>query len=258
MKNRIDKLFETKNENILSIFLTAGYPKQTDTLTIIKELDLSGVDMIEIGIPYSDPLADGPIIQLSSQVALENGVTLKNTFEQLQSLRSITQMPVLLMGYINTVLQFGIEQFYKKCHEVGVDGLILPDLPLEEYNNTHKPLAEKYNIHVVFLISPDTPVARIKLIDEHSSGFIYLVSSNSTTGSGKEFPKTLVQKVESIKHLQLKNPLLMGFGIKGKAEFEQACQLVNGAIIGSSFIQLLTNSTNFKKDISQFILTIKN
>jgi tryptophan synthase alpha chain len=258
MKNRIDKLFETKKENILSIFLTAGYPKQNDTLTIIKELDFSGVDMIEIGIPYSDPLADGPIIQQSSQVALENGVTLKNTFEQLQSLRSITQMPVLLMGYINTVLQFGIEKFYEKCHDVGIDGLILPDLPLEEYNNIHKPLAEKFNIHVVFLISPDTSIERIKLIDKHSNGFIYLVSSNSTTGSGKELPKSLVQKVESIKHLHLKNPLLMGFGIKGKTEFEQACQLVNGAIIGSSFIQLLTNSTHFKKDISQFILIIKN
>jgi tryptophan synthase alpha chain len=258
MKNRIDKLFEEKKENILSIFLTSGYPKQNDTLTIIKELDLSGVDMIEIGIPYSDPLADGPIIQQSSQVALENGVTLKNTFEQLQSLRSITQMPVLLMGYINTVLQFGIEQFYEKCHEVGIDGLILPDLPLEEYNNIHKPLAEKFNIHVIFLISPDTSKERIKLIDKHSNGFIYLVSSNSTTGSGKEFPKSLVQKVESIKHLHLKNPLLMGFGIKGNAEFKQACQLVNGAIIGSSFIQLLANSSNFEKDIPQFIVNIKN
>ena len=258
MKNRIDELFKTKKENILSIFLTAGYPKQTDTLTIIKQLDTSEVDMIEIGIPYSDPLADGPIIQKSSQVALENGVTLKNTFEQLQSLRNITQIPVLLMGYINTVLQFGVEQFYEKCHEVGIDGLILPDLPLEEFNTVHKPLAEKFNIHVVFLISPDTSEERIKLIDKHSNGFMYLVSSNSTTGSGKELPKCLVQKVESIKHLRLKNPLLMGFGIKGKAEFKQACQLVNGAIIGSSFIQLLANSSNFEKDIPQFIVNIKN
>jgi tryptophan synthase alpha chain len=258
MKNRIDELFKTKKENILSIFLTAGYPKQTDTLAIINQLDKSGVDMIEIGIPYSDPLADGPIIQHSSQVALTNGVTLKNTFEQLQSLRSLTQMPVLLMGYINTILQFGIEQFYEKCHEVGIDGLILPDLPLEEFNTIHKTLAEKFNIHVVFLIIPDTSIERIKLIDKHSNGFIYLVSSNSTTGSGKELPKSLVQKVESIKHLHLKNPLLMGFGIKGKAEFKQACQLVNGAIIGSSFIQLLAHSSDFEKDIHQFIINIKN
>ena len=167
-------------------------------------------------------------------------------------------MPVLLMGYINTILQFGIEPFYEKCHEVGIDGLILPDLPLEEFNTIHKPLAEKFNIHVVFLISPDTSTERIKLIDIHSNGFMYLVSSNSTTGSGKELPESLIQKVESIKHLHLKNPLLMGFGIKGKAEFIQACQLVNGAIIGSSFIQLLANSSDFENDISQFIITIKN
>ena len=258
MKNRIDELFIRKNENILSIFLTAGFPKKGDTLEIIKHLDAAGVDMIEIGIPYSDPLADGPIIQQSSQVALQNGVTLKNTFEQLKSLRNITQMPVLLMGYLNTVMQFGVEAFYKNCHETGIDGLILPDLPLEEYNAIHKPLAEKYNIHVVFLISPDTSVERIKLIDEHSKGFIYLVSSNSTTGSGKELPKSLIQKVETIKSLQLKNPIVMGFGIKGKKEFDEACQLVNGAIIGSSFIQLLSHSSDFKKDISQFISKIKN
>lgn len=258
MENRIDNLFKQKNKNILSIFLTAGYPKHDDTLAIIKQLDASKVDLIEIGIPYSDPLADGPIIQQSSQVALENGVTLKNIFEQLKNLRTVTQMPVLLMGYINTVLQFGIETFYQKCNEVGIDGLILPDLPLEEYNSVHKVYAQKYNIHVVFLISPNTLAQRIKVIDEQSKGFIYLVSSNSTTGSGKELPTTLVQKVEDIKNLQLKNPLLMGFGIKGKPEFDAACKLVNGAIIGSSFITLVGHSTNFEKDIPQFISTIKN
>ena len=257
MKNRIDELFERKKENILSIFLTAGYPKKEDTLEIIKQLDKAGVDLIEVGIPYSDPLADGPIIQLSSQVALENGVTLINTFEQLKTLRDITKMPVLLMGYINTVLQFGIEAFYKKCDEVGVDGLILPDLPIEEYVAIHKPFADKYNIHVVFLISPDTSTDRIKLIDKHSKGFVYVVSSNSTTGSGKELPNTLIKKVEAIKSLQLKNPLMMGFGIKGKTEFDAACQLVNGAIIGSSFVQLLSHSSNFEKSIPEFILNIK-
>lgn len=258
MKNRIDDLFQRKKENVLSIFLTAGYPSQNDTLKIIKQLDASGVDMIEIGIPYSDPLADGPIIQASSQVALSNGVTLKNTFTQLQTLRTVTQMPVLLMGYINTVLQYGIEDFYKSCQETGIDGLILPDLPLEEYQNVHKPFAEKYNIHMVFLISPETSQERIKLIDNNSQGFIYLVSSNSTTGSGKEFPSSLIQKVKTIKDLQLKNPLVMGFGIKGKTEFDSACRLVNGAIIGSSFIQLLGNSSNIEKDIPHFISGIIN
>ena len=258
MQNRIDELFTRKKENILSIFLTAGYPKRNNTLSIVKQLDASGVDLIEIGIPYSDPLADGPIIQQSSQVALDNGITLKYIFEELESLRTITNMPVLLMGYLNTVMQFGIEDFYKQCHHVGIDGLILPDLPMDEYNAIHKPLAEKYNIHVVFLISPDTSIERIKLIDEHSKGFIYLVSSNSTTGSGKKIQTSLTQKVETIKVLSLKNPLLMGFGIKGKTEFEAACLLVNGAIIGSSFIQLLEKSTDITKDIPQFISSIKN
>lgn len=257
MKNRIDELFKQKKKNILSIFLTAGYPKLMDTLGIIKQLNDSSVDMIEVGIPYSDPLADGPIIQQSSQQALENGITLKIIFEQLISLRQTTNMPVLLMGYINTVLQFGVEEFYRNCSDVGIDGLILPDLPLEEYQLIHKPLAKKYNIHVVFLISPENSNERIKLIDTHSEGFVYLVSSNSTTGSGKELSNTLVQKVERIKNLQIKNPILMGFGIKGKKEFNNACSLVNGAIIGSSFIQLLNTSKDFEKDIPQFISSIK-
>ena len=258
MQNRIDELFTRKKEKILSIFLTAGYPKHDDTLSIVKQLDASGVDMIEIGIPYSDPLADGPIIQQSSQIALENGVTLHAIFDDLVALRATTEMPVLLMGYLNTVMQFGIEGFYERCHQVGIDGLILPDLPLEEYNAVHKPLAEKYNIHVVFLISPDTSLQRIKTIDEHSKGFIYLVSSNSTTGSGKKIQTSLTDKVEAINELDLKNPLIMGFGIKGKPEFDAACELVNGAIIGSSFIQLLENTTDQTKDISQFISSIKN
>ena len=258
MKNRIDELFERKKENILSIFLTAGYPKKEDTLSIIKNLNAAHVDMIEVGIPYSDPLADGPIIQQSSEVALQNGITLSILFEQLKTLRSLTNIPVLLMEYINTVLQFWIEAFYKKCNEVGIDGLILPDLPLDEYNSVHKALAEKYNIQMVFLISPDTAPERIKLIDKHSKGFIYLVSSNSTTGSGKGLPASLVQKVEAIKSLNLTNPLMIGFGIKGKSEFNEACRLVNGAIIGSSFIQLVGGSSNLEKDIFQFISSIKN
>ena len=165
MKNRIDILFENKNKNILSIFFTAGYPKYNDTIDIIKHLEKSKVDLIEIGIPYSDPLADGPIIQQSSQQALENGITLDIIFDQLIDLRKNTETPVLLMGYINTLIQFGIEKFYKTCSEVGIDGLIFPDLPLEEYELIHKPLADKYNIYVVFLISPDTKLNRIKLIE---------------------------------------------------------------------------------------------
>lgn len=258
MQNRIDQLFQRKQENILSIFFTAGYPKPLDNLEIIKHLNTTTVDLIEIGIPYSDPIADGPVIQESSQVALNNGVNLKFIFEQLSDLRTHTQKPILLMGYLNTVLQFGLEVFYKACAEVGIDGLILPDLPIDEYNKHHKYLAEKYNIHVAFLISPNTSLERVKLIDDSSKGFVYMVSSNSTTGANKGISNDLKNTFENIKKLQLKNPILIGFGIKGQQEFQQACELANGAIIGSSFIQMLGKSTNLKKDIPEFIKNIKN
>lgn len=258
MQNRIDQLFQRKQENILSVFLTAGYPKALDTLEIIKHLNTTDVDLIEIGIPYSDPIADGPVIQKSSQIALNNGVNLNFIFEQLKDLRTHTQLPILLMGYLNTVLQFGLEDFYKKCADVGIDGLILPDLPIDEYNKHHKNLAKKYNIHVSFLISPNTSPERIKLIDRTSKGFIYLVSSNSTTGANKGISNNLKNTFEGIKKLPLKNPILIGFGIKGPKEFQQACELANGAIIGTSFVQLIGKSIDFKKDILNFINTIRH
>ncbi len=257
MQNRIDQLFNSKTSNILSIFLTAGYPKLEDTMDIIKHLDSSGVDLIEIGMPYSDPIADGPVIQNSSQTALNNGMNVKVLFKQLKSLRSTTQLPVLLMGYLNCVVQYGIEAFYKKCSEVGIDGLILPDLPIDEFNNIHKPFAEQYNIHIVFLISPETTPVRIKQIDAASKGFIYLVSSNSTTGAGKGISEGLKNTFKILNALHLKNPILIGFGIKGKQEFEKACESANGAIIGTSFIEMLGTSTKFEKDIPAFISSIK-
>ncbi len=258
MENRIDTLFERKQKNILSIFLTAGYPNAIDTLSIIRILDATEVDMIEIGIPFSDPIADGPIIQQSSMTALNNGVTLKNLFVQLQELRTVSQLPILLMGYLNSVMQYGVDAFYKSCHETGIDGVILPDLPLDEFDAFHKSLAEKYNIKVALIISPQTPIKRIELIDEKSSGFLYLVSSNSTTGNFKTTNHSLSDSLKPITSLKLKNKILIGFGIKGQKEFEEACQLANGAIIGSSFVNLLSNSTNFEKDIPEFISTIKN
>ena len=257
MQNRIDTLFERKNKNILSIFLTAGYPNLSDTLSIIKTLDTTDVDLLEIGIPFSDPIADGPIIQQSSMTALNNGITLNVLFEQLQSLRTITQLPILLMGYLNSVIQYGVENFYKSCHEVGIDGVILPDLPLDEFDNVHKLLAEKYNIKVVLIISPETPIERIKLIDEKSSGFLYLVSSNSTTGNFKTLNQNSFGSLKTITSLPLKNKILIGFGIKGQKEFKEACDVANGSIIGSSFIQLLSKSSNFEKDIPEYIKSIK-
>lgn len=258
MQNRIDNLFERKQKNILSIFLTAGYPNKIDTLAIIKILETTDVDLLEIGIPFSDPIADGPIIQQSSMAALNNGTTLKTIFEQLKELRTISQLPILLMGYLNSVMQYGVESFYKSCNETGIDGVILPDLPLDEFDAVHKPLSEKYNIKVALIISPETPLARIKLIDERSSGFLYLVSSNSTTGNFKVATQSLNDSLKHITSLPLKNKILIGFGIKGQKEFAEACEAANGAIIGSSFVKLLGTSTNFQKDIPEFITNIIN
>ena len=257
MQNRIDALFERKQKNILSIFLTAGYPNLSDTLTIIKILDTTEVDLLEIGIPFSDPIADGPIIQKSSAKALDNGMTLPCLFDQLRSLRTVTQLPVLLMGYLNPVIQYGVELFYESCQITGIDGVILPDLPLDEFDKVHKPLAEKYNIKVALIISPDTPIKRIKLIDSKSSGFLYLVSSNSTTGNFKTTTQNLFEPLTSITSLPLKNKILIGFGIKGQKEFSEACELAEGAIIGSSFVQLLSTSINLEQDIPEFISSVK-
>jgi tryptophan synthase alpha chain len=251
MQNRIDRLFGEKKENVLSIFFTAGFPKLTDTIPILEALESSEADMVEIGIPFSDPLADGPVIQQSSMVALENGMNLNLLFQQLRSLRTFTQKPILLMGYLNSVMQFGVESFYRKCSEVGIDGVILPDLPLEEFESSHKKIANYLNIKVVFLASIDTQADRLNKLDEASSGFLYLLSSNSTTGGSKGVSKELYKP-------DVKNPVLIGFGIKGQKEFSEACHYANGAIIGSEFIRLLSKSNDLKKDIKEFTLQIKS
>lgn len=252
MQNRIDKLFKEKGSNILSVFITAGYPNFGDTLSIIAALEKA--DMIEIGIPFSDPLADGETIQQSSEQALANGMTLVRLFEQLKSLRNITSKPVLLMGYLNSVLQYGVEKFYSDCSVCGIDGVILPDLPLHEFVNEHKYFTDKFNIHPVFLISPATSSERIKYIDSLSKGFVYLVSSNSTTGQ----KAVSFDEINSLmKNLSLHNPLLIGFGIKDAETFRQACQVANGAIIGSEYIRRIRHSTNISADTNQFINDIK-
>lgn len=257
MQNRIDKLFAAKKENVLSIFFTAGFPKLNDTTLILEALEKSSADLIEIGIPFSDPLADGPVIQESSMVALENGMNLSLLFQQLKSLRAITQKPILLMGYLNSVMQFGVEKFYKQCASVGIDGVILPDLPLDEFKMYHQKITTTLNIKVVFLVSVDTKPERIKQLDEASGGFLYLLSSNSTTGGAKGVSEQLQTKVSVVKESVSKNPLLIGFGIKGQKEFSEACQISNGAIIGSAFIELLSKSNNFNKDIKQFTSAVK-
>ena len=238
--NRINQIFERK-ENLLSIYFTAGFPKIDDTVKIIKELDKSQVDIIEIGLPFSDPLADGPTIQKSSEKALSNGMTTNLLFDQLKDLRKISDIPVVIMGYFNPILQYGIEKFCSNCKDVGIDGLIIPDLPADIFKKNYKIIFEKYKLNMMFLITPQTSNERINLIDDLSKGFIYMVSSYSVTGAKDSFDKYQIEYFKRIKKLNLSNPLLIGFGISNKKTFQAACQNSNGAIIGSAYIKYIEN-----------------
>ncbi|MBF71803.1 MAG: tryptophan synthase subunit alpha [Flavobacteriales bacterium] len=238
--NRINKVFN-KKKNLLSIYFTAGFPDINDTLKIIKELDKSQVDMIEIGLPFSDPLADGPTIQKSSEKALSNGMTTNLLFDQLKDLRKISDIPVVIMGYFNPILQYGIEKFCSNCKDVGIDGLIIPDLPADIFKKNYKIIFEKYKLNMMFLITPQTSNERINLIDDLSKGFIYMVSSYSVTGAKDSFDKYQIEYFKRIKKLNLSNPLLIGFGISNKKTFQAACQNSNGAIIGSAYIKYIEN-----------------
>ena len=238
--NRIKKLFSEKKKNIVSIYFTAGFPQLNDTNTILDALQKHGADLIEIGMPYSDPLADGPVIQHSSMKALQNGMSIKLLFEQLNELRDIppseVRGPLILMGYLNPVLQYGIEKFCSDAHDAGIDGIILPDLPLHEYQTEYKKLFEKYKLDFIFLVTPETSEKRIRKIDALSKGFIYAVSSSSTTGVNKDMAEQqkYFQRLESMK---LKNPIMIGFGIKDNETFKQACKHAAGAIIGTAYIK---------------------
>lgn len=253
MKNRINQLFETKKENILSVYFTAGHPNLNDTVEIIQQLEKNGVDLIEIGMPFSDPTADGPTIQRSSETALKNGMNLKLLFEQLKYIRQTVKIPLILMGYINPVYQFGVEKFCEKCAETGIDGLILPDLPLDEYESFYKPIFEKHNLHNILLITPQTSEERIRQIDAASTGFIYMVSSSSTTGSGKKVEDFQRDYFERIQSMNFKNPRLIGFGISDRATFENACKYASGAIIGSAFVKAIDSEVKIQPAVSQFV-----
>ena len=237
--NRINQKMQ-ENKKLLSIYFTAGYPALEDTVSIIQDLEKNGVDMIEIGLPFSDPLADGPTIQESSTAALKNGMTTVKLFEQLKDIRNTVSIPLIVMGYFNPMLQYGVEAFCKKCHEIGVDGLIMPDLPLDVYKNEYEDIFKKYGLINVFLITPQTSNERIREIDEASDGFIYMVSSASVTGSKSGFGNEQEAYFERIAAMNLKNPQIVGFGIKDAETFQQATKSTKGAIIGSAFIKHLT------------------
>ncbi len=239
--NRINTALE-QNKKLLSIYFTAGYPSLNDTVKVIQDLEKSGVDMIEIGLPFSDPLADGPTIQESSTVALKNGMTTKILFEQLKDIRQSVTIPLIIMGYFNPMMQYGIEAFCAKCQEIGIDGLIIPDLPVAEYHEHYQETFEKYGLINVFLITPQTSDERIRFIDSVSNGFIYMVSSASVTGSTSGFGNTQEAYFDRIANMNLKAPQIVGFGISNNETFTQATKTTKGAIIGSAFIKHITNN----------------
>lgn len=253
--NRIEELFVHKKKNILSIFCTAGFPERNALPEILLHLQCQGVDMVEIGIPFSDPTADGPTIQYSNTIALQNGMTIKLLFDQLKLIREQISIPLILMGYFNPVLQYGVEQFLEDAHHCGIDGVIIPDLPLYEYDTLYKNTFDQYDIKNIFLITPQTAEERIRKIDAITSSFIYLVSSNSITGSNTalENNESYYKRIES---MALKNPTLIGFGIHNKTTFDYACSKANGAIIGSAFIKALQKENTLENNIQQFLSSI--
>lgn len=254
--NRINTLFETKSSSVFSVYFTAGYPELSDTSTIIKLLERNGVDILEIGIPFSDPLADGTVIQESSARALQNGMSLRVLFEQLQDIRVSVSIPLVLMGYINPILQYGIENFCKSCKEVGIDGVIIPDLPLDEYVEDYQHIFQTYNVKNILLISPQTSEERIRLIDKHTDAFIYMVSSASTTGTKDSFDAEQIAYFTRIADMNLKNPQLIGFGISNKHTFTQVCEHARGAIIGSAFIKALQQEGSLEERVKTFTRSI--
>lgn len=253
--NRIDELFARKKKNVLNVYCTAGYPKLDSTVEVLTALQQNGTDLIEIGMPYSDPLADGPVIQQSNMVALENGMSISILFQQLQQVRATIQVPIILMGYMNPIMQYGLEKFCAAAAAVGVDGIILPDLPMYEFETIYQLLFTKHGLKFIFLVTPETGEERIRKIDSLSSGFLYAVSSSSTTGNNKAISDQSVY-FEKLQEMKLTNPILVGFGIKDKATFQSAAASTNGAIIGSAYIKALQHSNNIEATTKEFLNTI--
>ena len=251
--NRIDKLLKEKTTNILSVYFTAGYPSLDSTSGIIRSLASAGADMIEIGMPFSDPMADGPVIQRSNEKALQNGMTLKLLFRQLSNIRKKVKIPLLLMGYLNPVLQFGVGNFCRKCMESGIDGVILPDLPPLVYTEQYLPIFKKFNLYNILLITPQSDNERIKTIDKISRGFIYMVSSSSVTGIKGTFSEDQISYFKRISEMNLKNPCLIGFGISNQETFKMANRYASGGIIGSAFVKMLGQPGNEVEKITQFV-----
>jgi tryptophan synthase alpha chain len=255
--NRIDRLFQEKQSGILSIFMTAGYPLLEDTVPLLQALQAHGADMVEVGIPFSDPLADGPVIQKSSQAALENGMTLNMLFNQLESVRAEVHMPLLLMGYLNPIFRMGMERFLDNCQRVGIDGVIIPDLPPDEFEEAYLEMYAERGIHNVMLVTPHTSGERINKIARLSGGFVYLVAEASTTGTRDAVGQHQVAYFDRIREMQLPLPGLIGFGISNRATFRKACGHASGAIIGSAFIKALESEGSLESKVKQFLETVR-
>jgi len=253
--NRIDQLFEKKHHEVLNVYCTAGYPHLNSMPEVLASLQNNGADLIEIGMPYSDPLADGPVIQQSNLIALDNGMSIPVLFEQLKTIRENIHLPIILMGYMNPIMQFGLEHFCAAAESAGVDGIILPDLPMYEFETEYKQLFEKHHLRFIFLVTPETGEDRIRKIDGLSSGFLYAVSSSSTTGNNKAIQDQSAY-FKKLQDMQLKNPILVGFGIKDKATFQSACEYTNGAIIGSAYIKALENKTDIEAATKEFLNSV--
>jgi tryptophan synthase alpha chain len=255
--SRIKELFQQKKQRVLNVYCTAGFPGLEDTIPVMKALQDNGADIIELGMPYSDPLADGPVIQASSSRALENGMTAALLFRQLKDFRRDIRIPVILMGYMNTVLQFGFEAFCETAKAVGVDGLILPDLPVYEFEKTYGAIIRKYGLDFIFLVTPETSEQRMLKLDEYSTGFLYAVSSSSTTGNRSDLGGQAAY-FQRLKSMKLKNPVLIGFGIRDKQTFDTACSYANGAIIGTAYIRALSGVGSIESVTEEFLNSIKN
>jgi tryptophan synthase alpha chain len=253
--SKLELVFKEKSKRILNVYCTAGYPSLDSTMKVMTSLQENGADIIELGMPYSDPLADGEVIQVSSIKALANGMNIAVLFDQIKDMRKSISIPVILMGYMNPILQYGFENFCKKAKEVGVDGLILPDLPLFEFEQSYGKIITENNLDFIFLVTPETPVDRIRKLDSLSNGFLYAVSSSATTGKDKDF-NVVAQYLQKLQAMQLKNPILVGFGIKDKATFDAATVHTQGAIIGSAYIQQLTKGGDIETTTSQFLNSV--
>ena len=253
--SKLELVFKEKSKRVLNVYCTAGYPSLDSTMKVMGSLQKNGADIIELGMPYSDPLADGEVIQVSSIKALANGMNIAVLFDQIKDMRKSISIPVILMGYMNPILQYGFENFCKKAKEVGVDGLILPDLPLFEFEQSYGKIITENNLDFIFLVTPETPVDRIRKLDSLSNGFLYAVSSSATTGKDKDF-NVVAKYLQKLQAMQLKNPILVGFGIKDKATFDAATVHTQGAIIGSAYIQQLTKGGDIETTTSQFLNSV--